>query len=198
MRILPLAILVLLAPASFTQEVSLTPYIVDHHARKDSAVDARFLLDAPAGNMVSLRYAMAIWLRQTENAFGYGGGNLSGWTKGSTLLPPHKDAEVMANELAREGVNCVRFQFLDLQDVQQARFDVPTTYTPAGLIDSKRDDTRSMNKEQLDRMDYLIWQLKQNGIYADFNLNVGRQYKTGWEIPIGDVATTTYLVQVIR
>ena len=47
------------------------------------------------------------------------GVNLTGWVKGSALLPPHKDAEVAAAELARMGVNCVRFQFLDLPDKQQ-------------------------------------------------------------------------------
>ncbi len=50
---------------------------------------------------------------------------------------------------------------------------------PLGLIDGSRDDTRTMAPEQLDRMDYLVYQLKLNGIYTDFNLNVGREYKSG-------------------
>jgi hypothetical protein len=51
------------------------------------------------------------------------GGESDGLVKGSALLPPHKDAEVAAAELARMGVNCVRFQFLDLPDKQQVRYD---------------------------------------------------------------------------
>lgn len=179
MRTLTLAIILLLVPACLAQQSSLIPYTVDHHARVDSAIDARFLLDAPAGKHGFITVHDGHLVTPDGKRFRIWGVNLSGWTKGSALLPPHKDAEVMANELAREGVNCVRFQFLDLPDVQQTRFDVPTTYTPAGLIDARRDDTRSMDKEQLDRMDYLISQLKTNGIYVDFNLNVGRQYKKG-------------------
>ena len=186
----------LLAAGSSAQDIPLTPFIVDHHARQDSAIDARFLLDAPAGKHGFITVRDGHLFTSDGTRFRIWGVNLSGWTKGSALLPPHKDAEVMANELARDGVNCVRFQFLDLPDVQQARVDVPTTYTPAGLIDATRDDTRSMDHEQLDRMDYLIAQLKQNGIYIDFNLNVGRQYKKGDGVPeyelIGNGKTLTY------
>src|SRR5438105_9384704 len=172
MRIIILATTLLHACVGYTQEISLTPYTVDHHARVDSAVDARFLLDAPAGKHGFITVRDGHLATPDGKRFRIWGVNLSGWTKGSALLPPRKDAEVMAHELAREGVDCVRFQFLDLPDVQQTRFDAPTTYTPAGLIDAKRDDTRSMDKEQLDRLDYLISQLKANGIYVDFNLNV--------------------------
>jgi len=179
MRTLALTLSLLTAAACCAQDIPLTPFIVDHHARQDSPIDARFLLDAPAGKHGFITVRDGHLFTSDGQRFRIWGVNLSGWTKGSALLPPHKDAEVMANELARNGVNCVRFQFLDLPDVQQPRVDVPTTYTPAGLIDAKRNDTRSLDPEQLDRMDYLIAQLKQNGIYVDFNLNVGRVYKKG-------------------
>ena len=161
------------------QDVWLSPYVVDHFARRDSAADARFLLDAPAGKHGFVTVRDGHLYTSDGKRFRMWGVNLTGWTKGSALLPPHKDAEVAAAELARMGVNCVRFQFLDLPDKQQVRYDVPTTYTPAGLIASDRDDTRVMNPEQLDKLDYLVSELKKNGIYIDFNLNVGRTYKKG-------------------
>jgi len=37
-----------------------------------------------------------------------------------------------------------------------------------------------------------------DGAARPINVAHGRLLETGWEIPIGDVATTTYLVQVIR
>jgi hypothetical protein len=177
------------------QHPPLPAYPVDHFARVDSAADVRFLLDAPAGKHGFVQ-SVDGHLTLDGKRFRMWGVNITGWTKGSALLPPKKESEIFASELARLGVNCVRFQFLDLPDKQQVRADVPTTYTPAGLIDDTRDDTRSMNPEQLDRMDYFIAQLKANGIYVDFNLNVGRVYKkgdgvTGYDL-IGNAKTVTY------
>jgi hypothetical protein len=71
-----------------------------------------------------------------------------------------------AATLARFGVNCVRLHFLDLP-------------APRGIIDSQRDDSGGFDPRQLDRLDYLISELKKRGIYADLNLNVGRSYKAG-------------------
>lgn len=183
-------------PIGHAQNVPLAVYPVDHFARVDSQADVRFLLDAPAGKHGFITTAAGHLVTPDGIRFRMWGVNLSGWTKGSALLPPHKDSEVFAAELARLGINCVRFQFLDMPDKQQPRIEVPTTYTPAGLIDANRDDTRVMNKEQLDRLDYLVWQLKEHGIYTDFNLNVGREYKKGdgvegYEL-IGNAKVLTY------
>src|SRR5205814_262823 len=37
-------------------------------------------------------------------------------------------------------------------------------------------DKRTFNAESLDRLDYFVAQLKKNGIYANLNLHVGREY----------------------
>src|SRR5580704_10949990 len=172
------ALLFTLSVSGIAQQSPMAIYTVNHEARVDSAADVRFLLDAPAGKHGFVQ-SVDGHLSLDGHRFRMWGVNITGWTKGSALLPPKKEAEIFASELARLGVNCVRFQFLDLPDKQQLRAGVPTTYTPAGLIDDTRDDTRVMNPEQLDRMDYFIAQLKANGIYIDFNLNVGRVYKKG-------------------
>ena len=39
---------------------------------------------------------------------------MNGWTKSSANLPPKNEAGLWAKVLARAGVNCVRFHFLDL------------------------------------------------------------------------------------
>ncbi len=46
---LRLGVFGLVCAVGSAQDVSLSPYVVDHFARRDSAADARFLLDAPAG-----------------------------------------------------------------------------------------------------------------------------------------------------
>ena len=71
-----------------------------------------------------------------------------------------------ANVLSRFGVNIVRLHFLDLA-------------APRGIIDASGNDSRSFNPEQLDRLDFLISELKKHGIYMDLNLNVGRSYTAG-------------------
>jgi hypothetical protein len=178
-KIVFLAGLLAAMTAGAQQDKTDAVYVVDHHARQDSAADVRFLLDAPAGKHGFITVKDGHLYTPDGQRFRMWGVNLTGWTKGSALLPPHADADVLARELARLGVNCVRFQFLDLPDKQSPRYDVPTTYTPAGLIRADRDNTREMNEEQLDKLDYLVFALKQQGIYIDFNLNVGRQYKKG-------------------
>jgi hypothetical protein len=172
----------------------LADFPIDHFAASTSAADVRFLLDAPAGKRGFIGVSGGHLATPDGTRFRFWGVNLAGWTTGSALLPPHHDAEVYASTLARLGINCVRFQFLDLPDRVRPRpgaaprQGAPTTQQravggepqrPLGLIDGSRDDTRSMNPDQLDRMDYLVYQLKLNGIYVDFNLNVGREYKSG-------------------
>src|SRR6266496_1487472 len=82
------------------------------------------------------------------------------------MVPSKEDAGLWANTLARFGVNCVRFQFLDLP-------------TPRGLIDGKLVDTRHLDADALDREDFFIAELEKRGIYINFNLLVGRPFKAG-------------------
>ena len=81
-------------------------------------------------------------------------------------LPSREAAPQLADHLARCGVNCVRFHFLD-------------RLAPHGLIDAGRDDTRTLDPGQLERLDFFVAQLKERGIYTNLNLNVGRTYKAG-------------------
>lgn len=179
--------LAFVASGLVAQNASLPVFTVDHFVKAPSEADVSFLLDAPAGKQGFIKVADGHLVTPDGKRFRIWGVNISGWVAGSALLPDHKDAEATAEALARLGVNCVRFQFLDLPDQQHqvprdsraAHYDAPPTYTPAGLIDATKDDTRTMDKEQLDHLDYFVWQLKSRGIYVDFNLNVGREYKKG-------------------
>ncbi len=81
-------------------------------------------------------------------------------------LPSHEDAPAYAAHLAAFGINCVRMHFLD-------------RVAPMGILDGKREDTRALDAQEMDRLDFFIAQLKQHGIYIDLNLNVARGYKPG-------------------
>src|SRR5262245_19497568 len=162
--LLILLIAVPLLPSEMDGEMK--PFTLDHRGGAASVIDLSFLLDAPAGNHGIVRIANGHLVTGDGKRLRLWGVNITDWSKGSTMFPSKEDAPMWASTLARFGVNCVRLHFLDLA-------------TPRGLIDATRDDTRSFNAEQLDRLDFWIAELKKRGVYINLNLNVGRSYKAG-------------------
>ncbi|MEM2981490.1 MAG: carbohydrate binding domain-containing protein [Thermoproteota archaeon] len=88
-------------------------------------------------------------------------------------FPEKPDAEKIAARLAKFGVNIVRFHHLDQSwDPSNNIFDEETY-----------GDTRHLNSNQLDKLDYFIAQLKKNGIYVDLNLLVSRRFVSADGLP---------------
>ena len=79
-------------------------------------------------------------------------------------FPQHADAERVAARLAKLGINCVRLHHMD------------STYPPNGIWDPAFKDHQHLDAGQLDKLDYLISQFKQRGIYVDINLHVSRAF----------------------
>lgn len=144
----------------------LKPFVMNHRAATSSPADVSFLLDAPAGKDGFVRVRNGHLVKPNGQRLRLWGVHLTDWSRGSVLLPPKEDTPMWASTLARFGVNCVRLHFLDLP-------------APRGIIDSTKDDSRSFDAGQLDRLDFLVAELKKRGIYVDLNLNVGRSYKAG-------------------
>jgi hypothetical protein len=82
-------------------------------------------------------------------------------------FPSHEQAEKIARRLARFGVNIVRTHHADAVWAERCFFP------------RDRDDTRSFDAESLDRFDYLLYCLKQEGIYIYLDQLVNRSFKTG-------------------
>lgn len=161
------ALFLLSTTFAFAQsEGSLRPFTLNHRAGDKSLINVSFLLDPPAGKGGFIRVRGSHLIRPDGQRIRFWGVNLTDWSRGSVMLPPREDAPVWAATLARFGVNCVRLHFLDLD-------------APRGLIDRTRSDSREFDPQQLDRLDFLIAELKARGIYVNLNLNVGRSYKTG-------------------
>ncbi|TWU63054.1 Carbohydrate binding domain protein [Crateriforma conspicua] len=76
-------------------------------------------------------------------------------------FPDKTDATAIAKRLGQLGVNVVRFHHMD------------NASAPRGIWDRGR---KRLDADQLDRLDWLIAQLKQNGIYSNLNLHVSRDY----------------------
>jgi hypothetical protein len=146
----------------------MVPFALDHRraAESHSPVDVSFLLDAPAGKRGFIQVSNGHLATGDGQRIRLWGVNITDWSKGSRQIPSKEDAPLWAATLARFGVNCVRFQFLDLE-------------APRGLIAAGREDTRNLDREQFDREDFFISELEKRGIYIDFNLLVGRPFKAG-------------------
>ncbi len=72
-------------------------------------------------------------------------------------FPTHEQAERLAERLARLGINGVRMHHMDNRSIWG---DSP--------------DKLTIDPARLDRLDYLIYQLKARGIYTNLNLHVSR------------------------
>jgi len=150
------------AAAARGSEPALHPFPVDWSAAADSPVSMASLLDAPAGKAGFVRIAGGHLVDGSGKRFRIWGVNITA----RATVPSRQSASRLAAHLARCGVNCVRFHFLDRP-------------APQGLIAADREDTQALDPAQLDRLDYFVAQLKERGIYTNLNLNVGRTYKAG-------------------
>lgn len=89
-------------------------------------------------------------------------------------LPTHEEADQIARRMAKFGFNILRCHHMD-----SARY-------PDGIIDDDYPDTRHLDPDALDRLSYFIYALKENGIYTDLNLHVGRHFNYYDGIPCPD------------
>lgn len=79
---------------------------------------------------------------------------------------PHKaDAARVAARLRSYGVNIVRLCSMDAE------------HAPRGIFDARYRDRQHLDAGQLDRLDYLVHQLKRHGIYVNIPLHVGRTFR---------------------
>ncbi|HEY7425265.1 MAG TPA: carbohydrate binding domain-containing protein, partial [Gemmataceae bacterium] len=76
----------------------------------------------------------------------------------------HESAKKVAARMHKFGINVVRLHHMD--------------YFPApnGIFDPRFKDTQHLDPGQLDRLDFLIAQLKKHGIYVNINLHVSRHF----------------------
>lgn len=90
----------------------------------------------------------------------------------SACFPTHQQAEMMAERIAFFGFNAVRLHQIDIAFEPQGIFKD----TAPAFKDPQRKTTSTLSENQLERLDYLIFQLKMRGIYVDINLLVSRRF----------------------
>lgn len=142
-----------LAPAN---PLNLVPFVLPWDDSSASVTNVSAWLDKPAGagGFVTVRDGH---LFSGDKRVRFLGTNICA----SAAFPDHETAEQVAARLAKFGINCVRFHHMD------------APWTNDVIL---QPDKRTLDPAQLERLDYLIAQLKANGIYADLNLHVSRVY----------------------
>lgn len=130
----------------------------------------KLVLDPPAGKHGFLKVKDGHLCFEDGTSVRFWGTNLCF----DACFPTHTEAKIVARRLAKLGFNIVRFHHMDTQPA------------PRGILDPRYDDSRHIHPGQLDRLDFFISQLKEQGIYVDLNLHVGRRFRKGDGLPDAD------------
>ena len=120
-----------------------------------TAIDVSFLNTGPADDRIIVRDGHFAGERSGKR-IRFFGTNLAG----AQAFPDKEDARLIARRLAMAGINIVRLHALD-----------NSWGADKSLWDSARPG-HQFSPRQLDKLDFLISQLKANGIYVNLNLKV--------------------------
>ena len=155
--------------SSENKESDWFPFVLAEKLDPASLVNiGKLVLDAPAGKhgFVTARDGHFYFEDGTRARFW--GTNLCF----DACFPSKEQAEMMAERIAFFAFNAVRFHSMDSHFEPRGIFkDVCPTYQ-----DPQLKNTGILSEKQLDRLDYLIYQLKKRGIYVDMNLLVSRRF----------------------
>lgn len=130
---------------------------------KGSVMDFSFLLESPAGKhgWLQAKGDNLVFEKTPGKPVRFFGVNLCF----TANFLAKKDCEILAERLATAGYNTVRFHHFD-----------------GGLSDKQSTTSTDLDKNQLDKLEYLFYCLKQKGIYITIDLYISRNLKKG-EIP---------------
>jgi hypothetical protein len=152
------AVVLLLAGIASAQEPSLFPFSIPWDDASSGITNVSAWTEKPAGEHGFVRVQDGHFVDGAGKRIRFLGTNLCF----AACFPPHEVADKVAPRMARFGINVVRFHHMDSQAF------------PSGILEPNRTDRQHLSAEALDRLDYLIAQLKANGIYANINLHVSR------------------------
>ena len=147
----------------------MSEYIPFPMSATDAAIDISHIFEAekPAGKHGFLKTRGEEFIFEDGTPARFWGVCLNS----SANFPEHHHAEKLAARLAKMGVNIVRMHQLD------AEYGNPNIFRFSN--GTRLENTRTFDPRSLERMDYLFWCFKQQGIYVYLDLLVSRQFKSG-------------------
>ncbi len=141
----------LLVSVPIAADDAVFPFVISYDA-PDNATNVSAWLDRPAGKHGFVRAA--------EGKLVTDAGPIRFWATNlcfDACFPEKEQAERVAARLARLGINCVRMHHMDARSIFKGSRNKLT-----------------LSPEQLDKLDYLVFQLREHGIYTNLNLHVSR------------------------
>lgn len=145
------------------------PFVLSENLSLDSPANiGKLILNAPAGKHGFVKVKDSHFYFEDGTRAKFWGTNLCF----SACFPTKEQAESMANRLAFFGFNAVRLHHMDSYFEPRGIFED----TEPDAIDPQMKKTTKLSEKQLGRLDYLIFQLKERGIYVDINLLVSRHF----------------------
>ncbi len=145
----------------------LFPFVLPWDDATESVTNLSGWLHKPAGRFGHIRVGPNGHLYAGNQRIRFFGVNLCF----GACFPRKEDAEKIAARMAKFGINIVRFHHMDMSPF------------PDGIRARNVPHTRDLDPEALDRLDYLIAQLKRNGIYVNLNLLVSRPFNASDGLP---------------
>lgn len=163
-RVFLISLVFMIMTTSIASGGELIPFALPWDDQSESITNVSHLLEKPAGKHG--------FIHIDENGHFVDGAGERIRLLGVNLsfegnFPTHEQAEKIAARMAKFGINAVRHHHMD------------TLRAPRGIWKEGTSDKQTLDPENLDRLDYLIYQLKQNGIYSNINLKVGREVING-------------------
>jgi hypothetical protein len=145
------------SPDQITREYGWFDFVVQDYDTAHNAVDMSFLNEKEAGETGFIAVKNSHFVTGAGDPVRFFGDNL---TFGGCFQ--EKDTSTMlAARFRKLGYNVIRFHHMDNQS------------TPGGIWNESMD---AFDPDQLDKLDWLIFQLKKHGIYTNLNLHVSRIY----------------------
>lgn len=148
-------------------EVFMSKFIPYPFFHDDVPVDISFVFESekPAGKHGYLKTAGRDFVFEDGVKVNFWGTNFNG----AGCFPEHDYAKKLAKRLAKLGLNLVRMHQLD------SEWHTPNIFA---FTKGKRPVDAHLDRESIDRLDYLIYCLKEEGIYVYMDMFTYRKFRS--------------------
>ncbi len=145
----------------------MTEFIPYPFFHDDVPIDISFMFEdeKPAGKHGFLKVDGRDFVFEDGTKVKFWGTNFNGWG----CFPEHDYAEKLAKRLSKIGLNLVRFHQLD------SEWNTPNIFA---FTKGKKMPGGTLDARSMDRLDYLIYCLKKEGIYCYLDMFTYRRFRT--------------------